>query len=79
MTIYFQIERIVALVLERFPGTDMNEVRSRMNQKCRDSAPKIKPPCDLNSRNGEIGGQNGEGGGHNEDADNLNRVSSDSK
>ena len=35
-----QFERIVGLVAERYPHADMNEIKKRMNQKCRDARPK---------------------------------------
>jgi len=55
------VERIVGIVLERYPGTDMKEVRARMNQKCRDSVPK-GTKRESNSQDEE--------GGNNEHADN---------
>ncbi|XP_065904959.1 uncharacterized protein [Dysidea avara] len=35
-----KVERIVGLVVERYPHADMNEIKKRMNQKCRDAWPK---------------------------------------
>ena len=59
----FQVERIVELVVERYPHADMNNIRRRMNQKCRDAQAQLaKTSAISQQREGEDGhgNQNGE-------------------